>query len=291
MEIQNVTFIGLGVMGYNMAGHLKKNNFNTTVYNRTSSVSEKWVNEFGGESKTTPGEASSNADIVCVCVGRDEDLISVMEGNEGVIKNIKDNTIIIDHTTASADIARKYYQLGKESNFSFLDAPVSGGQAGAENGTLSVMVGGDQDQFDNAKSVMSAYGKTIELIGNAGSGQLAKMINQICIAGLVQGLSEAMAFGKKANLDMEKVLQVISKGAAQSWQMENRYKTMLKGEYEFGFAVDWMRKDLSICFNEAEKNGASLPVTKIVDKYYEKVQKNGGSRYDTSSLMTLVDDK
>ena len=291
MEIQNVTFIGLGVMGYNMAGHLKKNNFNTTVYNRTSSVSEKWVNEFGGESKSTPGDASSNADIVCICVGRDEDLISVMEGNDGIIKNIKDNTIIIDHTTASADIARKYYQLGKESNFSFLDAPVSGGQAGAENGILSVMVGGDQDQFDNAKSVMSAYGKTIELIGNAGSGQLAKMINQICIAGLVQGLSEAMAFGKKANLDMEKVLQVISKGAAQSWQMENRYKTMLKGEYEFGFAVDWMRKDLSICFNEAEKNGASLPVTKIVDKYYEEVQNNGGSRYDTSSLMTLVDDK
>ena len=291
MEIQNVTFIGLGVMGYNMAGHLKKNNFNTTVYNRTSSVSEKWVNEFGGESKITPGEASSNADIVCICVGRDEDLISVMEGNDGVIKNIKDNTIIIDHTTASADIARKYYQLGKESNFSFLDAPVSGGQAGAENGILSVMVGGDQDKFDNAKPVMSAYGKTIELIGNAGSGQLAKMINQICIAGLVQGLSEAMAFGKKANLDMEKVLQVISKGAAQSWQMENRYKTMLKGEYEFGFAVDWMRKDLSICFNEAEKNGASLPVTKIVDKYYEEVQNNGGSRYDTSSLMTLVDDK
>jgi len=168
---------------------------------------------------------------------------------------------------------------------------VSGGQAGAENGILSVMVGGDQDQFDNAKPVMSAYGKTIELIGNAGSGQLAKMINQICIAGLVQGLSEAMAFGKKANLDMEKVLQVISKGAAQSWQMENRYKTMLKGEYEFGFAVDWMRKDLSICFNEAEKNGASLPITKIVDKYYEEVQNNGGSRYDTSSLMTLVDDK
>jgi 3-hydroxyisobutyrate dehydrogenase len=291
MEILNVTFIGLGVMGYNMAGHLKKNNFNTTVYNRTSSVSKKWVNEFGGESKQTPGEASSNADIVCICVGRDEDLISVMEGNDGIINNIKDNTIIIDHTTASADIARKYYQLGKESNFSFLDAPVSGGQAGAENGILSVMVGGDQDQFDNAKSVMSAYGKTIELIGNAGSGQLAKMINQICIAGLVQGLSEAMAFGKKANLDMEKVLQVISKGAAQSWQMENRYKTMLKGEYEFGFAVDWMRKDLSICFNEAEKNGASLPVTKIVDKYYEEVQNNGGSRYDTSSLMTLVDDK
>jgi len=290
MEIKNVTFIGLGVMGYNMAGHLKKNNFNTTVYNRTSSVADKWVNEFAGNSKTTPGEAASNADIVCICVGRDEDLISVMEGDNGIINNIKKNSIIVDHTTASADIARKYYKLAKEGNFSFLDAPVSGGQAGAENGILSVMVGGDESQFNIAKPVISAYGKTIELIGPAGSGQLAKMINQICIAGLVQGLSEAMAFGKKANLDMEKVLQVISKGAAQSWQMENRYKTMLKNEYEFGFAVDWMRKDLSICFNEAEKNGASLPVTKIVDKYYEEVQKNGGSRYDTSSLMTLVDD-
>ena len=290
MEIKNVTFIGLGVMGYNMAGHLKKNKFNTTVYNRTTSVAEKWVNEFSGNFKSTPGEAASNADIVCICVGRDEDLISVMEGDDGIINNIKENTIIIDHTTASANIARKYYKKSKDANFSFLDAPVSGGQAGAENGILSVMVGGDESQFNIAKPVMSSYGKTIELIGPAGSGQLAKMINQICIAGLVQGLSEAMAFGKKANLDMEKVLQVISKGAAQSWQMENRYKTMLNGEYNFGFAVDWMRKDLSICFNEAKKNGASLPVTKIVDKYYEEVQKKGGSRYDTSSLMTLVDD-
>ncbi|MDC1047608.1 NAD(P)-dependent oxidoreductase [Alphaproteobacteria bacterium] len=288
--MKNVSFIGLGVMGYNMAGHLKKNNFNTMVYNRTPLVSEKWVKEFEGESKRTPREAVSTADIVCICVGRDEDLISVMEGDDGIISNIKEGTIIIDHTTASADIARKYYQKGKDSNFSFLDAPVSGGQAGAENGILSIMVGGDQDQFDKAKPIISAYGKTIELIGNAGSGQLAKMINQICIAGLVQGLSEAMAFGKKANLDMEKVLQVISKGAAQSWQMENRYKTMLQNEYEFGFAVDWMRKDLSICFNEADKNGALLPVTKIIDKYYEEIQNNGGSRYDTSSLMTLVDD-
>ena len=290
MKTKNVAFIGLGVMGYNMAGHLKKNNFITTVYNRTSSVADKWVNEFSGMSKTTPGQAASNADIVFICVGRDEDLISVMEGDDGIINNIEENTIIVDHTTASADIARKYYKQAKEGNFSFLDAPVSGGQAGAENGILSVMVGGDESQYNIAKPVMSAYGKTIELIGSAGSGQLAKMINQICIAGLAQGLAEAMAFGKKANLDMEKVLQVISKGAAQSWQMENRYKTMLKGEYEFGFAVDWMRKDLSICFNEAEKNGASLPITKIVDKYYEEVQKNGGSRYDTSSLMTLVDD-
>ena len=290
MEIRNVTFIGLGVMGYNMAGHLKKNNYNITVYNRTTSVADKWVKEFSGIAKSTPGQAVSDAEVVFICVGRDEDLISVMEGKDGIIKNIKENTIIVDHTTASADIARKYYQKAKEHNFHFLDAPVSGGQAGAENGILSIMVGGDEENFQIAKPVMSSYGKTIELIGSTGSGQLAKMINQICIAGLVQGLSEAMAFGKKANLDMEKVLQVISKGAAQSWQMENRYKTMLKGEYEFGFAVDWMRKDLSICFNEAEKNGASLPVTKIVDKYYEQVQQNGGSRYDTSSLMTLVDD-
>ena len=290
MEIKNVTFIGLGVMGYSMAGHLKKNNYNTTVYNRTTSVADKWVKEFSGIAKSTPGEAASDSQVIFICVGRDEDLVSVMEGNDGIINNIKENTIIVDHTTASADIARKYYQKAKENKFHFLDAPVSGGQAGAENGILSIMVGGDEESFQIAKPVMNSYGKTIELIGSTGSGQLAKMINQICIAGLVQGLSEAMAFGKKANLDMEKVLQVISKGAAQSWQMENRYKTMLKGEYEFGFAVDWMRKDLSICFNEAEKNGASLPVTKIVDKYYEQVQQNGGSRYDTSSLMTLVDD-
>ena len=289
MEIKNVTFIGLGVMGYNMAGHLIKNNFNTTVYNRTSTVAEKWVKEFSGSSQLTPGTAVSKADIVFICVGRDEDLVSVMEGDDGIIKNIKDNSIIIDHTTASSNIAKKYYQISKDNNFHFLDAPVSGGQAGAEKGILSIMVGGDEDQFNLAKPIMSSYGKTIELIGSAGSGQMAKMINQICIAGLVQGLSEALAFGKKANLDMEKVLQVISKGAAQSWQMENRYKTMLEGKYEFGFAVDWMRKDLSICFDEAEKNGASLPITKIIDKYYEEIQKNGGSRYDTSSLMTLVD--
>jgi len=289
MEIKNVTFIGLGVMGYNMAGHLIKNNFNTTVYNRTSTVAEKWVKEFSGSSQLTPGTAVSKADIVFICVGRDEDLVSVMEGDDGIIKNIKDNSIIIDHTTASSNIAKKYYQISKDNNFHFLDAPVSVGQAGAEKGILSIMVGGDEDQFNLAKPIMSSYGKTIELIGSAGSGQMAKMINQICIAGLVQGLSEALAFGKKANLDMEKVLQVISKGAAQSWQMENRYKTMLEGKYEFGFAVDWMRKDLSICFDEAEKNGASLPITKLIDKYYEEIQKNGGSRYDTSSLMTLVD--
>ena len=289
MEIKNVTFVGLGVMGYNMAGHLKKNNFNTTVYNRTSSVAEKWIKEFSGISESTPGKASLNADIVFICVGRDEDLISVMEGNDGIFKNIKKNTIIVDHTTASANIAKKYYQQSKSNNFHFLDAPVSGGQAGAENGVLSIMVGGDEDIFNIIKPVMSAYGKTIELMGKAGSGQLAKMINQICIAGLVQGLSEALAFGKKANLDMEKVLKVISKGAAQSWQMENRYRTMLDGKFDYGFAVDWMRKDLSICFDEAKKNGSSLPITKIIDEYYKEIQNNGGNRFDTSSLMTLVD--
>ena len=289
MEIKNVTFVGLGVMGYNMAGHIKKNNFNTTVYNRTASVAEKWINEFSGFSESTPGKASLNADIVFICVGRDEDLISVMEGNDGIIKNIKNDTIIVDHTTASANIAKKYYQQSKSNNFYFLDAPVSGGQAGAENGVLSIMVGGDKDKFNIIKPVMSSYGKTIELIGTAGSGQLAKMINQICIAGLVQGLSEALAFGKKANLDMEKVLKVISKGAAQSWQMENRYRTMLDGKFDYGFAVDWMRKDLSICFDEAKKNGSSLPITKIIDEYYKEIQNNGGNRFDTSSLMTLVD--
>ena len=288
MKTKNVAFIGLGVMGYNMAGHLKKNNFNTTVYNRTTSVADKWVKEFACISKTTPGKAAANADIVFICVGRDDDLISVMEGADGIINNIEANTIIVDHTTASADIARKYYKKATECNFSFLDAPVSGGQAGAENGILSVMVGGDESQFNIAKPIMSSYGKTIELIGSVGSGQLAKMINQICIAGLVQGLSEAMAFGKKAKLDMEKVLQVISKGAAQSWQMENRYKTMIDDQFEFGFAVDWMRKDLKIALEEAKKNNSPLPITEVIDKYYAEVQDMGGNRWDTSSLIRRV---
>ena len=291
MEIKNVTFIGLGVMGYNMAGHLKKNNYNTTVYNRTTAVAEKWVSEFKGEAKSTPGEAVSNADVVCICVGRDEDLISVMEGEQGIIQNIKEGTIVIDHTTASADIARKYYEQAKNHHFSFLDAPVSGGQAGAENGVLSVMVGGDQDQFDKAKPIMGSYGKSIELIGNAGSGQLAKMINQICIAGLVQGLSEAMAFGKKANLDMEKVLQVISKGAAQSWQMENRYRTMTDDKFDYGFAIDWMRKDLAIVIEEAKRNGSPVPITEIIDGYYAEVQKMGGNRWDSSGLIARLKKK
>ncbi len=289
MSIKNVSFIGLGVMGYPMAGHLQKNGYNVTVYNRTTAKAEKWVEEYNGSMAKTPGEASQNSEIVFMCVGRDEDIIEVMESESGILSKVAEGSIIVDHTTASAEISRNYYQKLKDKKLSFLDAPVSGGQAGAENGVLSIMIGGDEKDYNTVKPVLTSYGKAVELIGPSGSGQIAKMINQICIAGLVQGLSEAMAFGKKSNVDMEKVLSVISKGAAQSWQMENRYRTMLDGKFDYGFAVDWMRKDLSICFNEANKNGAILPVTKIVDKYYEEVQKNGGNRFDTSSLMTLVD--
>ncbi len=289
MNIKNVSFIGLGVMGYPMAGHLHKNGYNVTVYNRTEAKAKNWVNEYGGQMGKTPAEASKDAEVVFICVGRDEDIIEVMESDKGILVNAKEGMIIVDHTTASAEIARKYFDKLLKLNIGFLDAPISGGQAGAENGVLSIMIGGATKDFETIKPVLQSYGKAIELIGSSGSGQIAKMINQICIAGLVQGLSEAMAFGKKANVDMEKVLSVISKGAAQSWQMENRYRTMLDGKFDYGFAVDWMRKDLSICFNEAIKNGASLPITKIVDNYYSEVQKNGGNRFDTSSLMTLVD--
>ena len=289
MSIKNVSFVGLGVMGYPMAGHLQKNGYNVTVFNRTVSKAKKWVEEYGGKIGKTPNEACLNAQIVFMCVGRDEDIIEVMEGSNGILSSAKGGLTIVDHTTASAEIARKYFSKLQEMNIAFLDAPVSGGQAGAENGALSIMIGGEEKDFEIIKPVLESYGKAIELIGPSGSGQIAKMINQICIAGLVQGLSEGMAFGKKANVDMEKVLSVISKGAAQSWQMVNRYRTMLDGKFDYGFAVDWMRKDLSICFNEAKKNGALLPVTEIVDKYYEDVQKNGGNRLDTSSLMTLVD--
>ena len=289
MSIKNVSFIGLGVMGYPMAGHLQNKGYNVTVYNRTTAKAENWVEEYKGSMAKTPGEASQNSEIVFMCVGRDEDIIEVMEGEDGILSKVTEGSIIIDHTTASAEIARNYYQKLKDKKLSFLDAPVSGGQAGAQNGVLSIMIGGDEKDYNTVKPVLTSYGKAVELIGPSGSGQIAKMINQICIAGLVQGLPEAMAFGKKSNVDMEKVLSVISKGAAQSWQMENRYRTMLDGKFDYGFAVDWMRKDLSICFNEADKNGANLPITKIVDKYYEEIQKNGGNRFDTSSLMTLVD--
>jgi len=289
MDIKRVSFIGLGVMGYPMAAHLKKNDLEVTVFNRTELKSNNWVKEFKGRKANSPGEAVQDAEVVFICVGRDQDLREVMEGNDGILENAIPNTIIVDHTTASAEIAREFNKKATELNLSFLDAPVSGGQAGAENGKLSIMVGGKEEIFKIVQPILKSYGKTIELIGDSGSGQLAKMINQICIAGLVQGLSEGLAFGKKSKIDMEKVLKVISKGAAQSWQMENRYRTMLDGKFNYGFAVDWMRKDLSICFNEAKKNGASLPITEIVDKYYEEVQKKGGNRLDTSSLMTLVD--
>ena len=280
-----VSFIGLGVMGYPMAGYISKAGHNVTVYNRTKSKSEKWLKEYGGLIGITPGEASKDSEVILTCVGRDDDLKDVMESRDGILENIKPNTIIVDHTTASANIARKYYDICKSKSHYFLDAPISGGQAGAENGKLSIMIGGDYDPYIKVKPVLESYGKAIELIGPSGSGQLTKMINQICIAGLVQGLSEALAFGKKSNLDMEKVLNVISKGAAQSWQMENRYKTMIDDKFDFGFAVDWMRKDLKIAIDEAKKNNSPLPVTKIVDGYYEEVQKMGGNRWDTSSLL------
>ena len=288
MSIKKVTFIGLGVMGYPMAGHLKKNNFEVIVFNRTNLKSENWIKEYNGLSESTPGKASKNSEVVFICVGRDDDLREVMEGNDGILDNVNDNTIIVDHTTASANIAKEYYNICKERNLHFLDAPISGGQAGAENGKLSIMIGGEEAPYLKIKPVLESYGKAIELIGPSGSGQLTKMINQICIAGLVQGLSEGLAFGKKSKLDMEKVLKVISKGAAQSWQMENRYRTMLDEKFDFGFAVDWMRKDLSICLEEAKKNNARLPITEIIDKYYLEVQKIGGNRWDTSSLISLL---
>ena len=285
MEIKNVTFIGLGVMGYPMAGHLKNNNYKVKVYNRTKSKSLNWVNEYKGTFEITPGSASKNSDVVFICVGKDSDLREVMEGPEGILDNLKQGSIIVDHTTASANIAREYFDKCKKLNLHFLDAPISGGQAGAENGALSVMVGGDKEPFEKVKPILNSYSKAIELIGESGSGQLTKMVNQICIAGLVQGLSEALAFGKKSNLDMEKVLNVISKGAAQSWQMDNRHKTMIEDKFDYGFAVDWMRKDLKIAMDEAKKNNSPLPITKIIDEYYAEVQKIGGKRWDTSSLI------
>tara|TARA_B110000196_G_scaffold264630_1_gene237259 strand:+ start:711 stop:1583 length:873 start_codon:yes stop_codon:yes gene_type:complete len=289
MEIKNVSFIGLGVMGYPMAGYLQKNNFDVTVFNRTISKAKKWSEEYAGKYSVTPGDASKNSDAIFICVGRDEDLRDVMEGSDGILQNSKSNVIIVDHTTSSADIAREYATKCIENNKFFLDAPISGGQAGAENGQLSIMVGGNEKAFNKVKLILSSYGKAIELIGESGTGQLTKMINQICIAGLVQGLAEALTFGKNSNLDMEKVIKVISKGAAQSWQMENRYKTMIDGKFDYGFAVDWMRKDLSYCFNEAKKNKSNLPITEIVDTFYKQIQEGGGNRLDTSSLMTLID--
>ncbi len=281
----NVAFIGLGVMGYPMAGYISKGGHNVTVYNRTGAKADKWLKEFKGKKADTPKDAAKDADYVFTCVGNDNDLREVTFGENGIFKSIKKGTIYIDNTTASATIAREIYSHAKKNGFGFLDAPVSGGQAGAENGALTVMVGGDQDDFDKALDKIDCYSKKVKLLGKSGSGQLAKMVNQICIAGLVQGLSEAINFGQKAGLNMEDVIEVISKGAAQSWQMENRYKTMLEDKFDFGFAVDWMRKDLKIAMEEAKSNGSLLPITEIIDKYYAEVQDMGGNRWDTSSLI------
>ena len=281
----NVAFIGLGVMGYPMAGYISKAGHNVTVFNRTKSKAEKWLNEYKGKMAETPAEAAKDSEYIFTCVGNDNDLREVTFGDNGAFKTIKKGSVYIDNTTASATIAREIHEYAKKNGFGSLDAPVSGGQAGAENGALTVMIGGDQVDFEKAKDKIDCYSKKMKLLGGPGNGQLAKMVNQICIAGLVQGLSEAINFGMKAGLNMEDVIEVISKGAAQSWQMENRYKTMIDNKFEFGFAVDWMRKDLKIAMEEAKNNGSLLPVTELVDKYYGEVQEMGGNRWDTSSLI------
>ena len=282
MSKQQVAFIGLGVMGYPMAGHLAKAGFATRVYNRTAAKSEQWCKDYEGEFALTPREAAEGADFVFMCVGNDDDLRSVVYGDDGVLAGCKPGAILVDHTTASANVAR---EIADKSSVAFLDAPVSGGQAGAENGVLTVMIGGDQAAFDAVRPVIMSYARAAELLGGVGAGQLTKMVNQICIAGLVQGLSEGLDFAQRAGLDGHKVVDVISKGAAGSWQMENRGNTMLDDEFEFGFAVDWMRKDLGICIEEAGKNGAELPITSIVNDFYGEIQQMGGGRWDTSSLI------
>ncbi|MPY68507.1 MAG: NAD-binding protein [Alphaproteobacteria bacterium] len=281
-------FIGLGVMGYPMAGHLAARGYDMTVYNRTAEKTKRWAGDHKGATAATPAKAAAGADFIFTCVGNDDDLRSVVLGETGALAGMKPGAVLIDHTTTSAMVARELYEDAKSRGLAFLDAPVSGGQAGAENGQLTVMAGGDEEVFARARPAMEAYGKAVTLMGPSGAGQLTKMVNQICIAGLVQGLSEGMNFAQHAGLDGDLVLDVISKGAAQSWQMENRGRTMLKGEFDFGFAVDWMRKDLGICLEEAENNGARLPVTALVDQFYKHVQARGGSRYDTSSLMMLL---
>jgi 3-hydroxyisobutyrate dehydrogenase len=286
--MSKVAFIGLGVMGYHMAGHLKSGGHDVTVYNRTAAKAEAWVKEHGGASAATPREAAEGCDFVFSCVGNDDDLRGVVLGKDGIFAGMKPGATLVDNTTASANVARELYAEAKNLGLNFIDAPVSGGEAGAQNGVLTVMCGGDQDVFDAAEPVIDCFARAVTLLGPSGAGQLTKMVNQICIAGLLQGLSEGMNFGMKAGLDMEKVLAVISKGAAQSWQMENRGTTMCAGKFDYGFAVDWMRKDLGICLEEAHNNGARLPVTALVDQFYAQVQARGGKRWDTSSLMHLL---
>ena len=280
-----VSFLGLGVMGYPMAGHLARGGHEVTVYNRTAAKAEAWAAEHGSKTAATPAEAAKGAEIVFACVGNDDDLRSVTIGEGGAFAAMESGAVFVDHTTASAEVARELYDAAKAAGFGFIDAPVSGGQAGAENGALTVMCGGDSDVYDRVSPVIDCFAKSCRLMGDAGAGQLTKMVNQICIAGLLQGLSEGMNFCARAGLDGEAVLDVISKGAAGSWQMENRGSTMLKDEFDFGFAVDWMRKDLGICLAEGERNGAQLPATALIDQFYKDVQAMGGGRWDTSSLM------
>ncbi len=284
-----VAFLGLGVMGYPMAGHLKtKGGCEIMVYNRSAAKAKAWVEKFGGAPAPTPREAAKDRDIVFCCVGNDDDLRSVVLGPDGALAGMKNGAVFVDHTTASAEVARELHAAAAKLGVSFIDAPVSGGQAGAENGVLTVMCGGDAEPYAKVEPVIAAFARACRLMGPSGAGQLTKMVNQICIAGLVQGLSEGLHFAQKAGLDGEAVVAVISKGAAQSWQMENRFKTMLDGKFDFGFAVDWMRKDLSICLAEARNNGANLPVTALVDQFYAEVQKMGGKRWDTSSLIARL---
>ena len=289
---RRVAFLGLGVMGYPMAGHLATAGHQVTVYNRTATKSEAWCAEFAGvtgqKHAKTPREAAQDAEIVFCCVGNDEDLRSVVLGADGAFAGMRPGATFVDHTTASAEVARELYAAAKKLGLQFIDAPVSGGQAGAQNGQLTVMCGGDQAAFDAMRPTAMAFSRACTRIGDSGAGQLAKMVNQICIAGLVQGLSEAIAFGQQAGLDMPLVLDVIGKGAAQSWQLDNRGKTMVQGRFDFGFAVDWMRKDLGLVLDEARRNGARLPVTALVDQFYADVQRAGGNRWDTSSLITRL---
>jgi 3-hydroxyisobutyrate dehydrogenase-like beta-hydroxyacid dehydrogenase len=284
----NVAFIGLGVMGYPMAGHLAAAGHTVSVYNRTQAKAQQWATEHKGSAAATPREAADGCEFVMVCVGNDNDLRSVVYGDDGILAGLQSGATLVDHTTASAEVARELAAACAEKGVRFIDGPVSGGQAGAENGALAIMCGGDQSDFDRASPILAAYGKNVALIGEVGAGQLTKMVNQICIAGLVQALSEGVNFAQAAGLDIEKVMGVVAGGAAQSWQMQNRYQTMAKGEFEFGFAVDWMRKDLSIAIEEARRNGASVPVTAMVDQYYADVQNMGGSRWDTSSLIARL---
>ena len=287
----NVAFIGLGVMGFPMAGYISKAGHNVTVFNRTKSKAEKWIGEYKGKMANTPAEAADGADFIFTCVGNDNDLREVSLGEHGLFSTAKKGSVYIDNSTVSAEISRELYKTAKDKGFDFLDAPISGGQAGAEGGILTVMVGGDEGTFKKAQPVIDCYSQKVKLIGTSGSGQLTKMMNRMCIAGTVQGLSEAINFGINSGLDMDKVMETISKGAAQSWQMENRYRTMTDDKFDYGFAVDWMRKDLAIVIEEAKRNGSPVPITEIVDGYYAKVQEMGGNRWDSSSLIALLKKK